>query len=68
MIENILHNKIENKIQDFFKDKNLNIQLQKTRKEFKGDVTLVVFPLTHISKKSPEKTAEELGDFLKKEM
>lgn len=40
------------------------IQLQKTRKEFTGDFTLVVFPLLKISKQSPEKTAEDLGNFL----
>ncbi|MBN1115869.1 MAG: arginine--tRNA ligase [Bacteroidales bacterium] len=40
------------------------VQLQKTRKEFEGDVTLVVFPLLKISKKSPDQTANEIGDFL----
>jgi arginyl-tRNA synthetase len=40
------------------------IQLQKTRKEFTGDLTLVVFPLLRISKKSPEQTAEDLGNYL----
>jgi len=40
------------------------IQLQKTRKEFEGDFTLVVFPLLRSSKKSPEKTAEEIGDYM----
>ena len=38
-----------------------NIQLQKTRKDFEGDITLVVFPLLRISKKGPEQTAEEIG-------
>jgi arginyl-tRNA synthetase len=38
-----------------------SIQLQKTRREFKGDLTIVVFPYTRSSKKSPEATAEELG-------
>lgn len=40
------------------------IQLQKTRKEFAGDITLVVFPLLRISKKSPEQTAEDIGNYL----
>jgi len=40
------------------------IQLQETRKEFEGDLTWVVFPITRISKKSPEKTAQELGETL----
>jgi arginyl-tRNA synthetase len=40
------------------------VQLQKTRKEFEGDMTLVVFPLLRISKKSPEATATEIGGYL----
>ena len=39
-----------------------NIQIQKTRKEFEGDYTVVVFPLLRASKKSPEATATELGE------
>lgn len=44
------------------------IQIQKTRKDFKGDYTVVVFPLLRFSKKSPEITANELGTNLKKEI
>ncbi len=40
------------------------VQLQNTRKEFEGDVTLVVFPFVRMSKKSPEQTAAEIGEFL----
>ncbi len=40
------------------------IQLQKTRREFEGDITLVVFPLRKISKKSPDSTALEVGTYL----
>jgi arginyl-tRNA synthetase len=40
------------------------IQLQKTKKEFKGHITLVVFPLLKISKKNPERTAQEIGNYL----
>lgn len=43
-----------------------DILLQKTRKEFKGQKTLVVFPYTKASGQSPEKTATMLGDYLKK--
>ncbi|MBR5594087.1 MAG: arginine--tRNA ligase [Bacteroidaceae bacterium] len=41
------------------------IQLQKTRKEFEGDFTLVVFPFLALSKKRPEETALEIGEELK---
>lgn len=40
------------------------VQLQKTRKDFDGDITLVVFPLLRASKKSPEQTAEEVGNWM----
>ena len=41
------------------------LQVQVTRKEFEGDYTLVVFPLLKVSKKSPEATGAEIGDWLK---
>jgi arginyl-tRNA synthetase len=40
------------------------INLQDTRKEFEGQVTIVVFPLIKVSKKSPEATANDLGAYL----
>ena len=40
------------------------IGLEKTRKEIEGDYTIVVFPLTKISRKSPEATAQDIGTFL----
>ena len=40
------------------------IQLQKTKKEFQGHLTLVVFPFLRISKKPPEQTAQEIGEYL----
>jgi len=48
-------------------DKEL-IQIQKTKKELEGDITLVVFPLLRFSKKSPEQTADELGKYLEKNL
>lgn len=40
------------------------IQLQKTKREFEGSLTLVVFPLLRLSKKKPEDTAQEIGEYL----
>ena len=40
------------------------VQLQKTRSEFEGNLTLVVFPFVKMAKKSPEQTAQELGEYL----
>ena len=42
------------------------IQLQKTRSDFEGNLTLVTFPLLKISHKKPEDTAQDIGDYLKK--
>ena len=42
-----------------------NIVIQETRKEFEGQVTVVTFPFTRISKKTPEQTGIELGEYLK---
>lgn len=40
------------------------IQLQKTKKEFEGHLTLVVFPFLRMSRKKPEQTAQEIGEYL----
>ena len=39
--------------------------MQKTKKEFEGHLTLVVFPFLKMSKKGPEQTAQEIGEYLK---
>lgn len=41
------------------------VQLQKTKKEFEGHLTVVVFPFLRMSRKAPEATAQELGEYLK---
>ena len=69
-IEQTLVNGVVNAIKalygtDFNAEK---IQLQKTRKEFEGDYTVVVFPFLAISKKRPEETAQEIGQFIKEQL
>ncbi|MCT1532736.1 arginine--tRNA ligase [Sphingobacterium daejeonense] len=44
------------------------LALQETRKEFEGQITLVVFPITRFSKKSPEVTGHEIGAFLQEQI
>lgn len=41
------------------------VQMQKTKKEFEGHLTLVVFPFLKMSKKGPEQMAQEIGEYLK---
>ena len=65
-IELLLQQKISAAIELLFGFKpeaNL-VQLQKTRKEFDGDITFVVFPVVRFSKKSPEETARIIGEYL----
>jgi len=42
------------------------IQLQKTKKEFEGDITVVTFPFVKAARKSPEQVGQEIGEFLLK--
>ncbi|MGN6179957.1 MAG: arginine--tRNA ligase [Mucilaginibacter sp.] len=44
------------------------VNLQETRKEFEGQLTIVTFPFTKFSRKSPEQTGTEIGEFLKNEV
>ncbi|MDR6943940.1 arginine--tRNA ligase [Mucilaginibacter pocheonensis] len=44
------------------------ISLQETRKEFEGQITIVIFPFTKFSRKGPEQTGNEIGELLKSEL
>lgn len=44
------------------------ITLQETRKEFEGQITIVTFPITRYSKKTPEQTGTEIGEYLQKQI
>ena len=65
-MEIILKDKIKEAVRILYNSEVTNnlIQLQETRKEFKGDFTLVVFPLLRFSKNTPEKTGESIGNYL----
>lgn len=65
-IENKLVPHIVEAVQSLYaSDLPLNqINFQTTRKEFEGDVTLVVFPIVRFAKKGPEQTADEIGAYL----
>lgn len=66
-IESIVKSKVAEAIKTCYGQdvEDKNIQLQKTRREIEGDVTVVVFPFLRMSKKSPEQTANDLGAYLK---
>jgi arginyl-tRNA synthetase len=65
-MEIILKEKIKEAVQTIYNCdvKDDLIQIQETRKDFKGDFTLVVFPLLRFSKNTPEKTGETIGSYL----
>ena len=64
MIEDKLNKEIQRCLASLYGVDKQQLQFQKTRKEFDGDLTLVVFPLLKISRKSPEVTANEIGNHL----
>ena len=68
MIEEILKQEIEKCLVELYSATEQSIQFQKTRKDFNGDITLIVFPLLRASKKGPELTAEEIGNYLKEKV
>ena len=66
MIQEILHKEVEKALTELYSVSNQNIQFQNTSKDFNGDITLVVFALSRASKKGVEETAEEIGNYLHK--
>ncbi len=67
-IEQFLTGVIADSIQSLYGEVTAPLQIQKTRKEFEGDYTLVVFPLLKASRKSPEATATEIGEHVTKQV
>lgn len=65
-ITTILVEKIQQGLQELYalSVETAALQLQKTKKEFEGDLTLVVFPFVKAAKKKPQDTAEEIGAWL----
>ena len=64
-IENFILERALHSIEELYgKLDGEQLQIQKTRKEFEGDFTLVVFPLLKRSRKSPEMTATEIGEHI----
>ena len=66
-IENTIVQQIKSAVLALYQtDINVDsIVIQETRKEFEGQVTAVTFPFTRISKKTPEQTGTEIGEYLK---
>jgi arginyl-tRNA synthetase len=66
-VEEVVKSHIADAVRELYPSVPENlIQVQKTRKEFEGDYTLVIFPFLKWSGKSPEQTAKDLGNILMK--
>ena len=63
-IQKITRDNIKTALNEIFQFNTDNIELQQTKKEFEGDVTLVVFPLVKELKSSPKEIAKKIGDYL----
>ncbi|MDG1974494.1 MAG: arginine--tRNA ligase [Flavobacteriaceae bacterium] len=67
-----LHNLLKRKVSEFILKKydlNFNeLEVQMTKKDFSGDITIVVFPLVKTLRKSPSEIGNEIGEFLLKEL
>lgn len=63
-ILSVLKENIASALQDLYAVDEAKVDLQATREEFAGDVTLLVFPFVRASRKSPENTAREIGEAL----
>lgn len=70
MIEKLLENKVVETVKALYSIEAAasQVQIQKTRKDFEGDYTLVVFPFTKASRKSPEATANEIGQYMQENL
>ena len=63
-IQKIIRKNIQTALKEIFNFKAKNIELQQTKKEFDGDITLVIFPLVKELKMNPKEIAEKVGDYL----
>ena len=63
-IQKFIRENIKIALNEIFQFETNNIELQQTKKEFEGDITLVVFPFVKELKMNPKEIAEKIGDYL----
>ena len=63
-INNVIDSVKESVLKFLNISQTVKIVIENTNKDFQGDLTVVVFPLLKFSKKSPEQTAKEIGDYI----
>ncbi len=67
-IEHILSTKVKEAVKDLYEVALPSVEFQPTRKDFEGDITVVIFPMLRFVKGNPEKIGGAIGDYLKKEV
>ena len=67
-IEQVLTSKVKEAIQDLYAVELPSVEFQPTRKDFEGDITVVIFPMLRVVKGNPEKIGTAIGDYLTKEV
>ena len=67
-IEQVLTSKVKEAIQDLYGVELPSVEFQPTRKDFEGDITVVIFPMLRVVKGNPEKIGTAIGDYLTKEV
>ena len=67
-IQNVLETKVKEAVSSLFSVELPNVEFQPTRKDFEGDVTVVVFPMLRFVKGNPAQIGEQIGTFLEKEV
>ncbi len=67
-IQAILENKVKEAVLKIFNAELPSVEFQPTRKDFEGDVTVVVFPMLRVVKGNPVQIGEQIGTFLKDEV
>jgi arginyl-tRNA synthetase len=64
MLQDILSNHIKKAIKSLFNTELEAVEFQATRKDFEGDITVVIFPMLRVVKMNPAQLGEDLGNFL----
>jgi len=67
-IQTVLETKVKEAVKTLFKAELHAVEFQPTRKDFEGDITVVVFPMLRIIKGNPVQIGEQVGAFLKEEV
>ena len=67
-IQNVLESKVKEAVSSLFSVELPNVEFQPTRKDFEGDITVVVFPMLRLVKGNPVQIGEQIGAFLIQEV